>query len=107
MKMLGQHPCWCDIFLALSMIIRAEKLHFTLAYCISKPKKWYRFKDQQPKQIVTIFMKIVPLLDRVTNALRNIGPDGHLFLSALQNMQVNDMICGAEYCIKNLCAIII
>ena len=84
--MLGRHQCWRDISSALQMIILSEKMHFGLEYCISKPKKWFKFRQQ--KELVPIFMKIFPLLSGATNTLRNIGPKGVSFLDALQQMQV-------------------
>lgn len=86
MHMLSQHQTWRNIVSALQMIISTEKMHFRLEYCISKPKKWFGIKQQQ-KEIEPLFMKIFPLLNEATINLRNIGPQGVLFLEALQQLQ--------------------
>lgn len=87
MYMLSQHQTWRNIVSALQMIISTEKMHFGLEYCISKPKKWFGIKQQQ-KDIEPLFLKIFPLLNDATINLRNIGPQGVLFLEALQQLQV-------------------
>ena len=86
MHMLGRHQCWRDISSALQMIILSEKMHFGLEYCVSKPKKWFKFRHRQQKE--PIFDKIFPLMRGVTSTLRNIGPKGVGFLEAFQQVQV-------------------